>query len=193
VFEDSVARTLRTELRRVATNQINFELQRRAVIVAARQVMLNTLIDQEEQRTLTTRVTAARDAVQALSDLLNAQNQFMGFWVNYEVLRYSLDLDLGTMQLDSEGLWIDPGKFGPDYGQFDPWLWRTEGCLPGDAQSGETQSPEHQPGETLPGVEGKSALGELQRDAVQDLPPPLLLPPAPDDHIDPSQATPLER
>ena len=26
------------------------------------------------------------------------------------------------MQLDGEGLWIDPGKIGADYGTFDPWL-----------------------------------------------------------------------
>lgn len=187
-FEDGVARSLRAELRRVTTNQINFELQRRAVIVAARQVMLNALIDQEEQRTLTTRVTAARDAVQALSDLLSAQNQFMGLWVNYEVLRYSLDLDLGTMQLDSEGLWIDPGAFGPDYGQFDPWLWRTEGCLPGELPSSAAPV-----GETLPGVPGTPALGDLQRDPVQDLPPPLLLPPAPDDRIQMFEPPPIDR
>lgn len=181
-FEDSVARALRTELRRVSTNQINFELQRRAVIVAARQVMLNTLIDQEEQRTLTTRVTAARDAVQALSDLLSAQNQFMGFWVNYEVLRYSLDLDLGTMQLDSEGLWIDPGKFGPDYGQFDPWLWRTEGCLPGEMPSDHLPAGESPNIETLPGVPGLPTPRELPRDPVQDL-PPVLLPPETNDPL----------
>jgi hypothetical protein len=187
-FEDGVARSLRAELRRVTTNQINFELQRRAVIVAARQVMLNALIDQEEQRTLTTRVTAARDAVQALSDLLSAQNQFMGLWVNYEVLRYSLDLDLGTMQLDSEGLWIDPGTFGPDYGQFDPWLWRTEGCLPGELPSSAAPA-----AEMLPGVPGTPALGDLQRDPVQDLPPPLLLPPAPDDRIQMFEPPPIER
>ena len=68
--------------------------------------------------------TAARDAVSALSDLLDAQNNFLGIWVQYEVLRRSLDLDLGTLQLDSEGLWIDPGKIDDSYGEFDPWLWR---------------------------------------------------------------------
>jgi hypothetical protein len=203
-FEDGVAQTLRGELRRVTANQINFELQRRAVIVAARQVMLNTLIDQEEQRTLTTRVTAARDAVQALTDLLDAQNNFMGLWVNYEVLRYSLDLDLGTMQLDSEGLWIDPGKFGPDYGQFDPWLWRTEGCLPGDVPpDGVSAPPGAAAGETLPGVPGTPVPGEhetgalspdaLEHDPVLDLPPPLLLPAAPDDRLELFEPPPVER
>jgi hypothetical protein len=121
-FEDNVARSLRSQLRSIFTFQMNFELQRLAVLQAARQVMLNAFIDQENQRALTTRATAARDAVQALSDLLNAQNQFMQVFVSYEVLRMTLDLQLGTMQLDQEGLWIDPGRIGPDYGQNDPWL-----------------------------------------------------------------------
>ncbi|HZN35846.1 MAG TPA: TolC family protein [Pirellulaceae bacterium] len=121
-FEDNVARSLRSQLRSLLTFQMNFELQRLAVLQAARQVMLNAFIDQENQRALTTRATAARDAVQALSDLLNAQNQFMQVFVSYEVLRMTLDLQLGTMQLDEEGLWIDPGRIGPEYGQIDPWL-----------------------------------------------------------------------
>ncbi|MCC6510409.1 MAG: hypothetical protein IT423_15005, partial [Pirellulaceae bacterium] len=58
--------------------------------------------------------TAARDTVSALSDLVNAQNLFVGVWVNYEALRRNLDLDLGTMQIDSEGLWIDPGPIRSD-------------------------------------------------------------------------------
>lgn len=121
-FEDNVARSLRAQLRSIFTFQLNFELQRLAVIQAAQQVMLNSFIDLEDQRALTTRATAARDAVQALNDLLNAQNQFMRVWVTYEVVRMSLDLQLGTMQLDQEGLWIDPVRMGPDYGQNDPWL-----------------------------------------------------------------------
>jgi hypothetical protein len=163
-FEDSIGQGLRSIIRTVSANQINFELQRLAVIEAARQVMLNTFIDQESQRTLTTRVTAARDAVSALSDLLNAQNDFMGVWVNYEVLRRSLDFNLGTMQLDSEGLWIDPGKIGQDYGQYDPWLWRTEGHA----------DTTHLPGfETLPGVPPGEGLPPAAKSPPDDtLPPP---------------------
>jgi hypothetical protein len=37
------------------------------------------------------------------------QNDFLSVWVNYEVQRMSLDFDLGSMQLDDCGLWIDPG------------------------------------------------------------------------------------
>ena len=40
--------------------------------------------------------TTARDLVSALSDLLNVQNDFLSVWVNYELQRRFLDLDLGT-------------------------------------------------------------------------------------------------
>jgi hypothetical protein len=126
--------------------------------------MLNTFIDQEAQRNATTRVTAARDVVQALTDLLQAQNNFMLIFISYEVQRLQLDFALGTMQLDQEGLWIDPGRIGPDYGEHDPWAWR----------------PGQQGAEALPAAPGKSvpgfpAVGDAD---IDQLPPPFLLPPA---------------
>ncbi|MCI0357425.1 MAG: TolC family protein [Planctomycetaceae bacterium] len=128
-FEDSVARNLRATLRTALTNQLNFEYQRQAVLIAAQQIDRNEDIRINGELTAQgARATAARDAVSALTDLLNAQNQFLAFWVNYEVLRRGLDFDLGTFQLDAEGLWIDPGTIGEDYGKYDPWLWRTGGA-----------------------------------------------------------------
>jgi hypothetical protein len=91
------------------------------------------------------RATAARDAVSALSDLLAAQNAFLAQWAAYEALRRGLDLDLGTMQLDGEGIWIDPGSIGEEYGQYDPWVWRT-----GGAECPLPQAREIMPAELLP-------------------------------------------
>lgn len=126
-FEDSVARILRSELRAIANQQINFELQRLAVLEAARQIDRNEDIRiQQELGNQATGATAARDAVSALTDLLNAQNNFMNIWVNYEAQRRTLDYDLGMMVLDNEGIWCDPGDIGPEYGSTDPWL-RKEG------------------------------------------------------------------
>lgn len=123
IFEDTVARALRTEIRTVDTNQLNFELQRLQVLEAARQIDRNEDIRIESEFSgQATGATAARDAVQALSDLLQAQNDFMSFWVNHESLRRSLDLDLGTLQIDQDGLWIDPGVINAEYGQIDPWV-----------------------------------------------------------------------
>ena len=116
--EDAISRSLRTTLRTMETNRINFEFQRYSVIVAAEQIDLNEDIRVlREALRQPSGATAARDSVQALNDLLNAQNDFLSIWVNYEVLRRSLDLDLGTSQLDERGIWIDPGPIGADYAE----------------------------------------------------------------------------
>jgi hypothetical protein len=116
-FEDNVARSLRSQLRTIAANQLNFELQRFAVLQAAEQITLNDDIRANQEATgQAAGATAARDTVSALSDLLDAQNNFMSVFVNYEVLRRQLDLDLGTMQVDPEGRWLDPKVMGPEYG-----------------------------------------------------------------------------
>jgi hypothetical protein len=60
--------------------------------------------------------TTARDLLQASSDLLTAQNNFLTGWLNYEIQRMNLDFDLGTMRLDQNGTWIDPGAIESGYG-----------------------------------------------------------------------------
>lgn len=168
-FEDGVARDLRNQLRQVTQFQINFEINRMAVLEAARQIMLNTFIDLENQRTQTGRATVARDNLQALNDLLNAQNNFMLIWITYEVQRLTLDFSMGTMQLDSEGLWIDPGKIGPDYGEYDPWVWKNS---PGSIG----QEP------------GKDDSTQRLDEALDQLPPPFLLPPGSRELLPPAGA-----
>ncbi len=165
-FEDGVAAALRAQLRQLMSFQINFEINRLAVLEAARQVMLNTFIDQEAQRAAVTRATAARDSVQALTDLLQAQNNFMLIFISYEVQRLQLDFALGTMQLDGDGLWIDPGKIGPEYGEHDPWLWRQS---PGSIEE----------------VPSEPNAKELDR-SLDDLPPPFLLPSPPSEEPSPA-------
>ncbi|TWU36195.1 coiled-coil domain-containing protein [Novipirellula artificiosorum] len=115
-FEDDVWQTLRTEIRQLQANRLTFELGRQAVVIAASQVELNA--DRRalnEARSQGNGPTAARDAITALDALLRAQNTLLGIFVNYEVVRRNLDLDLGTMELTPEGLWIDPVKIDPDY------------------------------------------------------------------------------
>jgi hypothetical protein len=123
LFEDGVWQGLRTTLRSIRQNQLSFELQRYAVRNAAQQVSINEDLRQiNETLSQASGPTAARDAVSALGDLLQSQNLLIGVWVNYEALRRNLDLDLETMQIDSEGLWIDPISIRPDTvgGQLGP-------------------------------------------------------------------------
>lgn len=116
-FADGVAQGLRNTIRTIERNRVNFEQRRVAVLSAIEQVVLNDQISKlREERGLAAGVTAARDVVSALGDLQSAQNDFLNVWVNYEVLRIGLDLDLGTMNVDPEGFWIDPGPIGEQHG-----------------------------------------------------------------------------
>ena len=111
-FEDSITAGLRDILRQLNNNQINFELRRVAVEIAIGQVELTRLRLQEPPRPGAEGqfgATTARDLVTALSDLLNVQNDFLSVWINHESLRRVLDFNLGTMQLDCRGMWVDPG------------------------------------------------------------------------------------
>jgi hypothetical protein len=109
-YEDGVWQTLRSELRNLRYNQYNFELQRYAVRIAAQQITINEDLRQiRETLSLGSGPTAARDSVSALQDLLTAQNTFLGVWVFYEAQRRNLDQDLGTIRVDSENIWVDPG------------------------------------------------------------------------------------
>jgi hypothetical protein len=111
-FVDEIYRGLRSTVRNIRLNQVNFELRREAVQLAISQVELARL-QLEEPPKPGVEVGGTDNRVQnlvgALSELLNSQNDFLSIWVNYEVLRLSLDFQLGTMLLDSHGLWIDPG------------------------------------------------------------------------------------
>ena len=116
-FEDDVSRDLRDILRAIRLNQINFELSRAAVHVAISQVEITQLrlrAPPKPGETSRLGATSARDLVSALSGLLGAQNELLGIWVAYEIERINLDLQLGTMQLDAQGQWIDPGPIEQD-------------------------------------------------------------------------------
>src|SRR5581483_7175394 len=105
LFEDRINQGLRATLRILRLIQLNFEMRRAAVVVAVKQVDLARERLREPPRAAAAAgasslsPTTARDLVSALSDLLNAQNDFLGQWVNYEALRMSLDFELGTMRL----------------------------------------------------------------------------------------------
>ena len=104
-FEDSVSQSLRATLRDIRLSQLDFELQRTAVHVAIAQVELARIVLQVSPDP---GPTSARDLVDALTSLLAAQNDLLRTWVDYQAQRVSLNLDLGTMELDPRGVWIDP-------------------------------------------------------------------------------------
>lgn len=118
-YRDEVSQGLRDILRTLDLNRINFELRRAAVQVAISQVERTQLNLQEPTKPNQTSQqfdsSTARDLLNALDSLLDAQNDILSVGVNYEVLRRGLDVDMGTIQLDERGAWIDPG---PVDGEF---------------------------------------------------------------------------
>ncbi len=112
LFEDRVKQSLRNTVRIIKLSQINLEVRRVAVEVAIAQYdMARLRLNPPVRPNQPTRTspTAARDLLSALNDLLDAQNDLLNVWVSYEVLRVLLDFEMGTMQLDPTGVWIDPG------------------------------------------------------------------------------------
>jgi len=110
LFEDSIWLTLRSQLRSIRFSQYNFELQRYAVRAAAEQILVNEDLRQiRESLSQSSGPTGARDSVDALNALLSSQNTFLNVWVFHESQRRNLDQDLGTIQVDAEGVWCDPG------------------------------------------------------------------------------------
>ncbi len=116
-FEDRVQLSLRNTIRIVDLSQLNFELRRDAVQIAISQVDLARLRLDEPPRPGAVAqfgATTARDLVSALSDLLQAQNDFLSVWVSYQVIRMLLDFEIGTMRFGPDGRWADPGDISED-------------------------------------------------------------------------------
>ncbi len=113
-FMDSIHLTMRNLLRNLAQLQTNLEIQRRAVAISIRRVDL-TRENLSQPRPPAAPGdppamfgdTAALDLLNALSDLRNTQNNFMSVWLNHYATRMVLERDLGIMQLDEYGRWIE--------------------------------------------------------------------------------------
>ncbi|HEX3872290.1 MAG TPA: hypothetical protein VHV77_17715 [Pirellulales bacterium] len=113
-FEDSVNSTLRQDIRSLRQYRIGLEIQRRAVALAVRRVD-KTLEDLKEppkpvppgELAPQLAPTAAFNLLTAISDLGNAQNNFLAAWVQYYSERMELAEDLGVMAIDERGMWID--------------------------------------------------------------------------------------
>lgn len=111
-FEDEVNSNLRLIIRNIDRNKVLFELNRQSIQISIDQVELSRARLVQPPRpndTSSFSDTTARDLSDAITGLNNVQNQYVESWVQYEVLRRSLDFDMGTMTLDPLGQWADPG------------------------------------------------------------------------------------
>jgi outer membrane protein TolC len=113
-YEDSVNLGLRRTLRLLEELRLNLEIQRRAVVIAVRRVdqTQESLSKPPEpvkpgEPAAQLGPTAAQNLLTALSDLRNSQNNFMSVWLNYYARRMTLMRDLGVMEIDETGRWVD--------------------------------------------------------------------------------------
>jgi outer membrane protein TolC len=116
-LEDRISQSLRNTLRQIQLDQLNFEIRRAAVYLAIVQVdttRLRLIRPPKPGETQMLGATTSRDLVDALAQLLSSENDILNVWIDYEAQRLYLDLDMGTMQLDRCGQWIDPGPIEGD-------------------------------------------------------------------------------
>lgn len=113
-FYDSINQTTRNTLRQLEQLRVNLEIQRRAVGISIRRV---DSTQAELNKPLPTPVpgqgppqlgpTAVQNLLSALNDLRNTQNNFMSVWLNYYATRMVLLRELGIMEIDDYGRWVD--------------------------------------------------------------------------------------
>ncbi len=111
---DALHLRLRALLRDIEELRSSLEIQRRAVAIAIRRVDLTRAElyapvrpPQPGQRPAQFGPTAAINLLSALSSLRDTQNNFLSVWLSYYAARVRLYRELGIMQLDGEGRWIE--------------------------------------------------------------------------------------
>lgn len=126
-FIDGIHQTMRNSIRNLEQLQTNLEIQRRAVAISIRRVDLTREnLSQPKapaapgEKPQQFGDTAASDLLNALSDLRNTQNNFMSVWLVHYATRMALDRDMGIMELDNQGRWIDRREVAPAADDIEP-------------------------------------------------------------------------
>lgn len=161
-YEDGVHQNLRQLLRQLDELSVNLEIQRRAVAIAIRRVdKTRETINQPPppaqpgQAQAQLGPTAAFDLLNALTALRGSQDAFMSVWMNYYAARMRLARELGIMELDSRGMWVErplaeAERASPVEASLPPpvpqqWLQELEKPAPTGPRQGETASPASAP------------------------------------------------
>ena len=102
-------RNLREIVRNLDQNKVLFELNRRSVQVAIENLEINRYKLEEPVGPNANGAglgsTTAQNLTDAIRTLNNSQDSFLSSWVRVEVLRRSIDFDMGTMQMDPTTGW----------------------------------------------------------------------------------------
>lgn len=110
---DSLQKGLRALLRTLEQRRLQLEIQRRAVSIALRRVDQTqlSLLSPPPQGQPGVRPqinpTTAINLLGAQSSLQTSQNSFLAAWLRYYAARLRLYRELGVMQLDASGRWVE--------------------------------------------------------------------------------------
>lgn len=114
-LEDNIKLTVRNEWRALQRLRRNFETSRQNLRISALQ--LDSAIETFNAPARPGQAGATGGAgqqnlglnlIQALDSVLQAQNNLIQIWVQYEQNRINIHRDMDIMQIDERGLWIDP-------------------------------------------------------------------------------------
>jgi len=123
-YEDRIKLSIRQLLRQLELDERNLETQRRAVIIAIRRVDQTRLtlsqpappppppspdgtIPLIDAAAGQLSPTATLNLIYAFNDLRSTQDALTSIWINYYATRASLAQQLGVMDLDENGIWIE--------------------------------------------------------------------------------------
>lgn len=106
-FEDRVKLDIRTAWRNLQILEENLETTREALRINVIQY------DQAVELSNDPAATAqggqrGLNLVNALNGILNSQNALIGIWADYERTRLAIYRDMDIMEIDEDGVWIDP-------------------------------------------------------------------------------------
>lgn len=143
-YEDGQFLAMKNALRQIMMQKIEFEANRKQLQVATRNVLYQRTIIQQPpgQAGNSLSPEIASRLIGSLQQLQRAQNDLLRVWVGYEINRGVLDLQLGTMSIDENGTWIDPGPIGLKYGY--PAAPKKDDDQPNEQNQKESESKERE-------------------------------------------------
>ncbi|MBD3672622.1 MAG: TolC family protein [Planctomycetaceae bacterium] len=123
--EDAIKQDVRQAWRQLQVLKLNFETARRSIRLAA--IQLDAAVESSrDPRQAGGSGGQGLNLLNALNSVLDAQNQFIGIWVQYQDNRINIYRDMGIMEIDDRGLWddrfyqelanpgVEPPKITPD-------------------------------------------------------------------------------
>lgn len=150
--EDAIVNSVRLNLRQLRTNRFNFQIARQQLITATRQV-------EQAQFNLRTATSGdsslTQDLLQALQNLRDTKNDLISSWISYETSRIAVFVDLESLQLNEQGVWInEEDDFGVASVQVPVSESENESApqrLPYENTTGEKSTDEEPTDDRLPG------------------------------------------